>query len=59
MFVQNSLELTEEFFIDLLNGNHLEYNKSMYQHKKLNVLIPMAGRVLVLQTKVMFFQNPW
>ena len=58
MFVQNSLELTEEFFIDLLNGNHLEYNKSMYQHKKLNVLIPMAGRGSRFADKGYVFPKP-
>ena len=58
MFVQNSSELTEEFFIDLLNGNHLEYNKSMYQHKKLNVLIPMAGRGSRFADKGYVFPKP-
>jgi len=58
MFVQNSLDLTEEFFIDLLNGNHLEYNKSMYQHKKLNVLIPMAGRGSRFADKGYVFPKP-
>ena len=58
MFVQNSTELTKEFFKDLLSGNHSEYNSSMYQHKKLNILIPMAGRGSRFADKGYVFPKP-
>jgi HAD superfamily hydrolase (TIGR01509 family) len=44
MFVQNSMDLTNEFFEDLLTGKHSAYNNYMYQNNKLNILIPMAGK---------------
>ena len=39
MFVQNSMDLTNEFFEDLLTGKHSAYNNYMYQNNKLNILI--------------------
>ena len=57
MFVQNSKELTDDFFKDILTGKHSEYNNNMYENKKLNILIPMAGRGSRFADKGYVFQN--
>ena len=58
MFVQNSKELTDDFFKDILTGKHSEYNNNMYENKKLNILIPMAGRGSRFADKGYVFPKP-
>jgi HAD superfamily hydrolase (TIGR01509 family) len=58
MFVQNSTDLTNEFFEDLLTGKHSAYNNYMYQNNKLNILIPMAGKGSRFADKGYVFPKP-
>ena len=58
MFVQNSMDLTNEFFEDLLTGKHSAYNNYMYQNNKLNILIPMAGKGSRFADKGYVFPKP-
>lgn len=58
MFIQNRSELTDELFKEIISGKDLNYNNYMYQNKKLNVLIPMAGKGSRFADKGYVFPKP-
>ena len=43
MFVNKSSDLNEDFFDNILNFKEDGYSNNVYENKKLNVLIPLAG----------------
>ena len=43
MFVNKSTDLNQEFFDSILNFKDIDYSRSVYENKDLNVLIPLAG----------------
>jgi HAD superfamily hydrolase (TIGR01509 family) len=44
MFVDNSKDLNDELFRNISHFEANDYSRGMYENKKLNVLIPLAGR---------------
>lgn len=44
IFIDNSNDLNNELFKNIINFKSDDYSKRMYKNNKLNVLIPLAGR---------------